>query len=89
MFLLKLRKKTENSPKVEASSSSKHVNDKDKDKDDELMQLFSDMELMPGQNRSKQPLDQDELLDKIDELKISPEEKFNLKKNLCTSIRGL
>lgn len=73
-------KKTENSPKVEASSSSKHVNDKGKDKDDELMQLFSDMELMPGQNRSKQPLDQDELLDKIDELKISPEEKFNLKK---------
>ncbi|CAD1809470.1 hypothetical protein FOB58_003210 [Candida parapsilosis] len=48
--------------------------------DDELMQLFADMELMPGQTQLKQHLNQDELLDKIDDLKISPEEKFNLKK---------
>lgn len=53
---------------------------RDYDNDDELAQLFSDMELLPSHDRLKQHLNQDELLDRIDELKISPEEKFNLKR---------
>ncbi|KAI5970345.1 hypothetical protein CANMA_000602 [Candida margitis] len=74
---VKIEKQTEKAPKVKKSSPEKT---KDKDQNDELMQLFSDMELMPDKNRLKHHLNQDELLNKIDELKINPEEKFDLKK---------
>ena len=76
---VEVEKKAKASTNVEKPSSVGKVK-KDHDNDDELAQLFSDMELLPSHDRLKQHLNQDELLDRIDELKISPEEKFNLKR---------
>ncbi|KAG7660937.1 uncharacterized protein J8A68_005612 [[Candida] subhashii] len=67
------------------------TSDKQNQQDEEverLEDLLHDMELAPKKTLSK-TLDQDELLNKIDQLHINPEEKFNLKQICIEEINKL
>ncbi|KAI5964364.1 uncharacterized protein KGF55_002306 [Candida pseudojiufengensis] len=59
---------------------------------DNIKELFDEMEVYPQSQQQKllkEHLNQDELLEKIDQLQISPEEKFNLKKICIESFKNI
>ncbi|RCK65082.1 Bud site selection protein 27 [Candida viswanathii] len=71
--------KEKEKPKIEVIEEKKPKDEKEKE---DLKTLFEEMEVISqkdGKNRDLN-FDQDELLDKIDQLNISPEDKFNLKR---------
>ncbi|KAI5956309.1 hypothetical protein KGF54_000784 [Candida jiufengensis] len=75
--------KKKKSDQITETTSDEKLKEKISRNDNELKQLFHDMEVNPSkqhQRLQENYLNQDELLDKIDQLQISPEEKFNLKR---------
>ena len=71
-------------------SNNNKNNGNDFASDDELQLLLRDMELTSRQpNHQILDIDQDELLEKIDKLEISPQEKFDLKRICLDAYRNI
>ena len=77
---LAVKDQNQNSDKIE------EIDDQD---NNQLSELLQDMGLVPLKKSNDSNIDQDKLLDKIDELKINPNDKFKLKQICLEGYKNL
>ena len=78
----KVNKETPKVEVIEEDIKKKTIDTKEQFENENLKTLFEEMEIISKNDDKNRDLnfDQDELLERIDKLNISPEDKFNLKK---------
>ncbi|MCP8717874.1 MAG: hypothetical protein M5F18_01085, partial [Asgard group archaeon] len=78
----KVNKETPKVEVIEEDIKKKTIDTKEQSENENLKTLFEEMEIISKNDDKNRDLnfDQDELLERIDKLNISPEDKFNLKK---------